>query len=76
MEHQIVTLPSLVLSLCCFISIGVAILIALVTWKISDGIFEVAERIFTSLLFFLLVFLATFCTTILFASVLAAFIQF
>lgn len=75
MEHQIVTLPSLVLSLCCFISIGVAFLTALVTWNLSDGIFEKVERIFISLLFFLLVFLAMFFTTILFASVLAAFIQ-
>lgn len=76
MEHQIVTLPSLVLSLCHFVSIGAAILTALVAWNLSDGIFEKVERIFISLLFFLLVFLATFCTTILFASALAAFIQF
>lgn len=76
MEHQIVTLSSSVLLLCCFASIGAAFLTALVTWKLSDGLFEEAERIFISLLFFLLVFLATFCTTILFASALAAFIQF
>lgn len=74
MEHQIVTLSSSVLLFCCLVSIGAAFLTALVTWNLSDGLFEGVEKIFITLLMFILPFLAVFGVTLLLASALAAFI--